>query len=294
MDRVLSVVNDTLSHKPRKRINNAMSTIVLSAESGSTILKGISAAASAFPTVKVLASLAAYGGALHPFIAAAGATAQFVSAYQNTQIAAVLRDIEQQLAVQNSLVAPGKFAKIVHAYIRSKAQETKDHEANNYYFLYHPDTDWHALFYELVQHKEPLPKNFYGMSDDLNGLCLWMRFIRRVIKKTRQDQVTFHLLMPSYRFYDIQEPVEFDDTLKPLYLHCEKHNSMPYVRINVPDSQRGMLRRVEVWERPAGVWEKVGLQKPPQRTVLGWAPSEADRAIRRSHIPRARKRDHAF
>ncbi|EER28594.1 hypothetical protein D8B26_001138 [Coccidioides posadasii str. Silveira] len=271
-----------------------MSTIVLSAESGSTILKGISAAASAFPTVKVLASLAAYGGALHPFIAAAGATAQFVSAYQNTQIAAVLRDIEQQLAVQNSLVAPGKFAKIVHAYIRSKAQETKDHEANNYYFLYHPDTDWHALFYELVQHKEPLPKNFYGMSDDLNGLCLWMRFIRRVIKKTRQDQVTFHLLMPSYRFYDIQEPVEFDDTLKPLYLHCEKHNSMPYVRINVPDSQRGMLRRVEVWERPAGVWEKVGLQKPPQRTVLGWAPSEADRAIRRSHIPRARKRDHAF
>ena len=198
------------------------------------------------------------------------------------------------MVTQTSLDAPEKFANQVYRYIQHEAKNTVDvnDKRKHLYFLYHPDTDWLPHFYHLAE-QEPLSRKFYGMSENLAALCLWMRFLRIVFNAQegvnpgkRGKDVVFHLLIPAYRPFVIKEPLDFSDVLQPLCVHGLIHNVEPYVQINLPWAKPNMLQGVGIWEKPRDwrFWEK---DENPR--VLGDVPPSADEAVKK-RIRRHRRR----
>ncbi|KAF2398333.1 hypothetical protein EJ06DRAFT_532085 [Trichodelitschia bisporula] len=235
----------------------------------------------ALPTVKIVASHAVFLANFNAFIGAAGVVAQFIQVYQGQQVITELRNIRQELAVQTALDAPEKFAKQVYKYVAMKAAETAGAQPRHFYFLYHPDTDWHPTFFELVENK-PLPDSFYGMSENLDALCVWMRFVRVMLAKQRSwgREAVFVLLVPAYRPFHIQEPLDFAEVLHPLIIHGMIHNNEPFVRLNLPKQRKDLLDGVGLWERPPGPGGLLQLfqAKPAQKELrfLGDVSAEAD------------------
>lgn len=250
------------------------------------------------PTVKTIASHSVYFAGFHTFVNAAGVVAQFIQVYQGHQIIGELKGIRQELVAQTGLDAPVKFATQVHMYIRNEARKTPytNNGTKHLYFVYHPDTDWHPYFNHLVE-QHPLSSRFYGMSENLDALCLWMRFLRILFSMERRDAmskreevIVFHLLIPAYRPFVIEEPLDFSDELQPLCIHGLINNINPYVHINLPWVDPEMLHDVGIWKKPQGWWFWKEEEDIPR--VLGDFPASAEEAVRRQIRRRRRRIDH--
>jgi hypothetical protein len=123
------------------------------------------------------------------------------------------------------------------------------------YVLYHPDPEWHADFYDLLQDK-PLPSNFLGLSDNLDALVAFVRFVRKRLGK-RANTAMFHLLIPTSRPMSIRDALDFPD-LGDLAIHGETHNGCNYVWINLPNYENYpanlLLKHVENAIRGDSEW----------------------------------------
>ncbi|KAF9767826.1 hypothetical protein IL306_014946 [Fusarium sp. DS 682] len=124
---------------------------------------------------------------------------------------------------------PSKFAGHVYRFLGRQCRSASSDR--HLYLLYHPDAEWHADFYDLLQDK-PLPSNFLGFSDNLDALVAFVRFIRKRLGK-RADNAMFHLLIPSSRPIAIRDALEFPD-LGDLVIHGESHGGSNYVWVNLP------------------------------------------------------------
>ncbi|KAF2455436.1 hypothetical protein BDY21DRAFT_350826 [Lineolata rhizophorae] len=245
---------------------------------GRTMERVQGAAGVVLPTVKTVAGLAScYSNIFTSFVAAAGVAAQFIQVSQNRQAIQELKEIRQELVAQTGLVAPKKFAKQVCNYIHMKANETAHSNDKHIYFLYHPDNDWHPDFSELIK-RRPLPGNFYGMSENLDALSVWMRFLRVVFAERKRwgKSAIFHVLMPAYRPFVIKDPLAFCDKLQPLCLHGLVHNNAPNVRLNLPDAKEDMLDGVGLVKQDIG-W--FGFKAKSSPRLLGEVPEDADELV---------------
>ncbi|KAI9035886.1 uncharacterized protein KD926_002640 [Aspergillus affinis] len=131
-------------------------------------------------------------------------------------------------------------------------------DSEHIYFLYHPDTDWHAEFFDLVKNNS-LPVNFLGLSENLDSLCAWMLFLRRHLNG-KAAKARFYLVIPAYRPMLVKDPLEFPEELFPLTVRCDIHDSNPYVWLNLPtvdnlSSDLLHLDRIGNLARPPSEWE---------------------------------------
>ncbi|KAF4467697.1 hypothetical protein FALBO_5432 [Fusarium albosuccineum] len=153
-------------------------------------------------------------------------------------------------------ISPAKFSSHVYKFLGRQCRGTSADDTKHLYFLYHPDSDWHADFADLLQDR-PLPDNFLGFSENMDALVAWMKFIRARLGK-RTDAAMFHLLIPTYRPMSIRDALEFPD-LGDLAIHGETHNSNNYVWVNLPthDSYPGnlLLKDVENTIREESEWK---------------------------------------
>ncbi|KAH0841122.1 hypothetical protein AYO21_06611 [Fonsecaea monophora] len=244
----------------------------------------------AMPAVKILASHAKYLAGFQGFFIAAGAPAQIIQVFQGQQIIAELRGIRRELEAQTRLDAPEKFAVHVHGYIDMMTKSTAKSGKKHLYFVYHPDTDWHPYFCRLVE-KKPMANNFFGMAENLDTLCIWMRYLRALFARSGEwgKDPVFHLLMPTYRQLHIEEPLAFADALQPLCLHGFVHNSKCSVLLNLHNSDPDMLDGVGIWKRPAGLLGLFQAKETPR--VLGNVPISADDTLSlETGVRRVRKR----
>ncbi|KAF4950000.1 hypothetical protein FSARC_13319 [Fusarium sarcochroum] len=124
---------------------------------------------------------------------------------------------------------PARFASHVYRFLSRQSRSASSDR--HYYVLYHPDSDWHADFYDQLQDK-PLPSNFLGFSENLDALVAFVKFIRKRLGK-RANSAMFHLLIPTSRPMSIRDALEFPD-LGDLVIHGETHNGDNYVWVNLP------------------------------------------------------------
>ncbi|KAM0429096.1 hypothetical protein ACHAQK_011268 [Fusarium lateritium] len=148
---------------------------------------------------------------------------------------------------------PAKFAGHVYRFMGRQCRSASSDR--HLYVLYHPDPEWHADFYDLLQDK-PLPSNFLGLSDNLDALVAFVRFVRKRLGK-RANTAMFHLLIPTSRPMSIRDALEFPD-LGDLAIHGETHNGSNYVWINLPSYENYpanlLLKHVENAIRGDSEW----------------------------------------
>ncbi|KAG4033830.1 hypothetical protein MFRU_004g03330 [Monilinia fructicola] len=167
------------------------------------------------------------------FLVGANVVAAFMEVLQgSSSLEEIGLKIYGELEAQTGLAAPDKFAKHVDKYIRKEASSVYGGDAEHLYFLYHPDTDWHGEFHDIVQNK-PVPSNFLGMSENLHALCTWMLFMRKRLERSRIN-AHFHLLIPAYRPMVVRTAFVFPEELYPLTVRGHIHNSKEYVWLNLP------------------------------------------------------------
>ncbi|OQV02847.1 hypothetical protein CLAIMM_07972 [Cladophialophora immunda] len=232
----------------------------------------------AMPAVKILASHGKYLAGFQGYFVAAGLPAQFIQVFQGQQIIAELRGIRRELEAQTRLDAPEKFATQVYGYIDMMTKSTSKSSNKHLYFVYHPDTDWHPYFCKLVERK-PTANTFFGMAENLDTLCIWMRYLRALFTKSGEwgKDPVFHLLMPTYRQLHIEEPLAFAEALHPLCIHGFVHNGKCSVELNLHNADPDMLDGIGIWKRPPGLF---GLFQPKEvPRVLGNVPVSADDAL---------------
>lgn len=251
----------------------------------------------ALPKVHITASQAVCMASFSAFVSVVAVAAQFVQVYQGQQLIAELRKIREELVAHTGLDAPEKFAKQVYMYIDMKVNGTKGLRKEHFYFVYHPDNDWHPAFFTMVKNR-PLPESFYGMSENLDALCVWMQFVRIMFAKMRKPkhQPVFHILIPGYRPFSIPEPLAFPKALQPLCIHGLTNNCKPYAQLNLPGAEEDMLDGVELWKKSQN-WLSV-FEKDKVPRVLGLIPKDADESvcvtedIRRVYRRKRRTRSH--
>jgi hypothetical protein len=220
-----------------------------------------------------------YLAGFHTFLGVAGVAAQTVQIYQAQQMIMALRDIQAELAAHSSFMAPETFAKQVYRCIKTMAKDTRD-SPEHFYFVYHPDNDWHGAFDELVENK-PLPASYFGMSNCLDLLCVWMQFLRNSFARNGKwgKRAVFHLLVPAYHPLVIEEALEFSERLHPLRIHGLVNGGNRYVKMNLHDAKPNMLDCIDIWRKPASIWpwsapgveipRVLGLPEDAEDIVLG-------------------------
>ncbi|KAI9647029.1 hypothetical protein NHQ30_005031 [Ciborinia camelliae] len=173
------------------------------------------------------------------YLGVAGVVAQYVDVLQGGKaLAEVGLQIKGELEAQTGLQAPEAFAKQVRLFIDQRISEESQSATRSgvkhAFFLYHPDSDWHPHFYESVRRKA-LPINFLGISQNLDSICVWMKFVRALnSQQGGKTRMKFHLLIPAYRPMVITEPLKFPDDVFPLAVEGFMHNSIEYVWLNLP------------------------------------------------------------
>ncbi|GIC92980.1 uncharacterized protein Aud_009459 [Aspergillus udagawae] len=226
------------------------------------------------PTVKCFVSVLAtyfqrrnYLELFYAFIAGSNAAVYWLDVLQGSSaLEEIGRKIHRELQAQTGLSAPTAFARQVDKSIRHEIHNTPP-GGKHIYFLYHPDTDWHAEFFDHAKH-DPLPQNFLGLSDNLDSLCAWMLFLRQQLDEDG-TQARFYILIPAYRPMVVKEPLDFPKQLFPLTVRGDIHDSKPYVWFNLPAignvssdllslERIGNLSSPNEWESLASVAAGVG------------------------------------
>lgn len=223
-------------------------------------------------SVQTFSKFAPYIASFHAFLSIAGVATAFLQVHQLAKIRAVLGDIKDEIAAQTSLQAQKLFASHVLEYIHMVVKRSSSEGKTHLFFLYHPDTDWHPRFFRLAQ-ENPLPQGFCGVSENLFALCIWIRFLRFILcesTKTKKPavEVVFHILMPAYRPFEIQQPLKFSEQLQPLRIHGSSHKGgQEYVKLNLCNAD-------QIWRDGVGLCEPTWTSWlwPGEPRVLGHIP----------------------
>lgn len=166
----------------------------------------------------------------------------------------------KSLSNQNSLQAQGAageygFAKTVHRHISQRIAETEHQGGRNHhrFFVYHPDSNWHAAFFELIS-QNALPETFCAKSNDLDKICQIMLSYRQVLSDETEDgkDIVFHLLIPAWSNFVITDPLHFPDELQPMHVEGTTNEGKPYFTFNLPAAPRTLLHDISNAVDPKG------------------------------------------
>ncbi|GKU07481.1 hypothetical protein FLAG1_10375 [Fusarium langsethiae] len=142
------------------------------------------------------------------------------------RVGASLESIRSELAIANVANVQGwgeyGFGSYVHRFVRNEMAAfdgTRGEEDENphYFYIWHPDNDWHTAF-EEKQAVNPLGPNFGGYHHELPTLCLRMRADREALRATTPygDTAVFHLIIPAYQPLVVDTWFRFAEELFPL------------------------------------------------------------------------------
>lgn len=207
-----------------------------------------------------------------------------VIALQGREASEKLGEIHDTLDAQTALVSTEKFASYVWKYLRKRIGETSNEAggASHWFFVYHPDTNWHIDFYALVE-DDTMLKRLIAYSHSLPHLCYFMMHIRTCLQKRgSKKRIVFHLLMPAYRRIYIKEKLAFNPGLYPLVLEGHIYNSAPFVTLRVINKpERNAFRMREIHNLPAddapSVWNLWNLLASETQTLdLGKEDTDDD------------------
>lgn len=221
----------------------------------------------------------------------AGIGANIVLAYQGVQalelIAARLQDISGALDAQTALRAQQKFPSYAYRMIQAGLGQTMDDPVcEHWFFLYHPDTDWHPEFYHLLE-RGPLGPRFCGYTHQIDTIFLFMlaaRKRREAREKKASEKgrairpVKFHLLIPAYQPIVIVEQLKIPEEIGDFVMEGRIHNNKNLVWFNLPPEQRHYVSDIGDWTPPPQRWwdwakEGIGMgEKKPwegERRLLG-------------------------
>ncbi|KUJ14921.1 uncharacterized protein LY89DRAFT_124934 [Mollisia scopiformis] len=157
-----------------------------------------------------------------------------------------LKKLTESAQVANSLQYQAHFGQHVHDFVASRIRackksdaDGKDSSTTDYFFVYHPRTDWHASFERHIEEK-PLP-NLLGWTHNLELIAHFVSQIRATIG----PEATVHILMPSAHMYIVPEEFTLDQSLFPLVFEGElADSSEPYVYLNMPELDASSFHQI--------------------------------------------------
>ncbi|OBS29461.1 hypothetical protein FPOA_03398 [Fusarium poae] len=155
------------------------------------------------------------------------------------RVGASLESIRSELAIANvSNVqgwGEGGFGSYIHRFVQNEMLAFDDSgvdqdEKHHYFYVWHPDNDWHTAFEER-QAEQPLGPSFGGYHYDLPTLCLRMRADREVMNRTTEYGRTavFHLVIPAYQPLVVDTKFRFAKELFLLIITGARHRGTDLV-----------------------------------------------------------------
>ncbi|KAH0429196.1 hypothetical protein CcaCcLH18_08548 [Colletotrichum camelliae] len=134
------------------------------------------------------------------------------------------------------------FPRHVHDFIASCTDESFETGEDEYFFVYHPGTDWYPAFNRLLK-EYPLPK-FCGAFHSIGAMSVFLENFRVVVG----PDPTINILVPAAHLFVVPDEIEIPSNLFPLRIRGELHqNGNPYVHVNIRNIsplQRDCLRKV--------------------------------------------------
>jgi hypothetical protein len=241
----------------------------------------------AIPKLVTTARFAGSLGAYYALIGTTGVVLQWIHIQQTYQLTDAVKRIAVAQEAMVALEVPIKFAQYVYDKVEYEIDTTAQLPGGNknIYFVFNPDNKWYPEFSKLNKRK-PLGDQFCGFSDDLPAMCLWMRFVRillRVAKGKHSGQVPhgeeiFHLIIPTYSLVRYEAPMKFSEEIHPLIIHGDVLFGKKFVQLNLPDAHPAMLDRVENLYKEPG-WFESWLR--PNQSFLGrsqrWLTGQQER-----------------
>jgi hypothetical protein len=178
-----------------------------------------------------IASLISFASILLPTCMVAITASIIYAQVKFSRHGSVTPNSHQKLAevgrVTNSMQSERRFVRHVHDFVASRiraASRKASGQNTDYFFIFHPGTDWHAPFERLLA-QDPL-LGIVGKSHTLE-------LLKRKVAEKRRDvgkEAIMHILMPSTHAYTISERVTFDPTHFPLVFEGTlAYTGKPYV-----------------------------------------------------------------
>lgn len=113
----------------------------------------------------------------------------------------------------------------VHSLIEAEIRAHSHSNLGHRFYIYNPDTSWHSNFDDVVGN-QPLPASFGGYAADLDAIFLLMWANHQTLVESTESgaDMIFHLLVPTYQAYAIDDPLVIGGGLGPLVINGHRHN----------------------------------------------------------------------
>ncbi|KAG5787533.1 hypothetical protein H9Q69_013393 [Fusarium xylarioides] len=155
------------------------------------------------------------------------------------RIGASLDGIKDELAISNIAKVQGwagdGFGTYVHRFVQNEMApvEGRAMGESHFFYVWNPDTDWNPDF-ERRQKEDPLGPNFGGYHH------VRMRADRQALLAAASDNnnVVFHLIIPTYYPIVIETPIVFAAELFPLIITGSRHRGTDLVWFNFDEGSR--------------------------------------------------------
>jgi hypothetical protein len=169
-----------------------------------------------------------------------------------------LRTAAESLEAMNARGSQDKFGKHVYRYVQMM---TEHGSSEDYYFVFHPGTDWYPRFNDMIN-QNPLPR-YAGHFSNFYTMLIYLHVFRRAAGTSSNINV----LMPAEHWVYLEKPIDLDVSLAPIRFHGQKHASgRPYLHVDMPGVPNDILIDiVNVTKVPQSIGKWTG------SNTTGWA-----------------------
>lgn len=223
------------------------------------------------------------------------------------RIAQSLDGIHAAQQAQVALTAQRDFPAHVHEMVHERVSQTSaDPDMDHWFFVWHPDNDWHPGFFRKLEER-PIGPAFCGYTHQLDTAFAFMRAARRRIaakeaqarargRGAARKPVRLHLLVPAYRHILILDPVRVPDDIGDFVMEGRIHDNRYLVVFNLPTDQVSRYTRDVGTYRPPpreqNIIEKVvevvlgaDAPPPPDYRTLGGGDLPQEGGADDAHVP---------
>ncbi|KAE8353512.1 hypothetical protein BDV28DRAFT_148012 [Aspergillus coremiiformis] len=263
---IASQANDAL-----KTIQEVSEKINISNDTVKKVIETIKIAANSF------ADKAIFATTFTSTVSAAGLLANTITTYQGVSelrtIAGHLKSMSETQRAELALSGGPAFAENIYVMLKSKIE--KAHPELDWFFVYHPDTDWTYHFEEKLRTKGLLGRNFVGVVHDLDALVAFMGSVRDVYgdRYPGRQAPFFHLVVPAYEPIVIPTPLLIPEKVRPFRIEGDIHRGTSLVWMNLPGVDEKAILNIGVFQPPRSIWDnimlQVGLVQTPAPRFLG-------------------------
>lgn len=241
-------------------------------------------------TIKIAANSfgdkAIYASAFTGTVGAVGIIANSIATYQGVgelrAIAGHLKSMSETQRAELALAGGAAFAENIYVMLKSKIE--KSNNDLDWFFVFHPDTDWTYHFEEKLRTKGLLGRNFIGIVHDLDALVAFMSSVRDVYatRHPRRKQPFFHLVIPAYEPIIVPTPLLIPEKLHPFRIEGDIHRGTYLVWMNLPGVDESAIQNIGLFQPPRSIWDnimlQVGLVQTPPPRYLGSTTQKIEQA----------------